>query len=203
MSCPTLLVYLINKALWDEGTTNTMKNIILKSFLWLMFLTAVIACSSNSDPEPIDLCASTNCQNGGECVDGTCYCPEGYYGVNCQTEKSPIFVKVTNVVVKKFNDSPADIYIEIFRQTSDGIISVYESDTYYDDALSPGAYNFQLDLNISSVDTPHIIGLFDYSIGEPIGEIAFFPYNSGEKFPAKATISYQGFEADVYFSYEW
>ncbi|WP_158537845.1 calcium-binding EGF-like domain-containing protein [Flavobacterium sp. AG291] len=170
-----------------------------------MFLTAVIACSSDSDSKPIDLCASTNCQNGGECIDGTCHCPEGYYGVNCETEKRPIFVKVTNVVVKKFNGSPADIYIEILRQTSSGFTSVYESDTYYGDAFSPGAYNFETNLNISSVDTPHVISLFDYNevADDHIGDIAFFPYNPGEKFPAKTTISYQGFEADVYFSYQW
>lgn len=182
-----------------------MKTIILWSFLWLLFLTAIIACSSDSDSKPIDLCASTNCQNGGECIDGYCQCPKGYYGVKCETEKRPFLVKITDVVVKKFNGSPADIYIEIYRQTSTGFSKLYESDTYYDDALSPGNYLFEPNLNISAVDTPHVISLFDYNgvADERIGDIAFFPYNPGEKFPFKNTISYQGFEIDVYFEYGW
>jgi hypothetical protein len=31
-----------------------------------------------------DQCESINCLNGGVCVDGTCECPAGYSGTNCE-----------------------------------------------------------------------------------------------------------------------
>jgi hypothetical protein len=35
---------------------------------------------------PVDPCASTVCYNDGVCIDGTCYCKEGFSGFNCLTE---------------------------------------------------------------------------------------------------------------------
>jgi hypothetical protein len=31
-----------------------------------------------------DPCAKISCQNGGNCESGTCKCPSGYYGANCE-----------------------------------------------------------------------------------------------------------------------
>lgn len=31
-------------------------------------------------------CKDLNCQNGGECVDGTCDCPDGFYGSQCESQ---------------------------------------------------------------------------------------------------------------------
>ena len=39
----------------------------------------------------IDPCADVVCQNGGSCVDGTCICPEGYTGPNCETCKLGLY----------------------------------------------------------------------------------------------------------------
>lgn len=33
-----------------------------------------------------DQCKDTVCENGGICVDGSCYCPEGFSGPNCEVE---------------------------------------------------------------------------------------------------------------------
>jgi len=35
-----------------------------------------------------DKCNDVKCLNGGTCNDGTCACPEGWEGVNCETEKT-------------------------------------------------------------------------------------------------------------------
>jgi len=32
----------------------------------------------------VDKCLNQSCLNGGECLDGYCECPSGYYGINCE-----------------------------------------------------------------------------------------------------------------------
>ena len=38
-----------------------------------------------------DKCEDVTCQNGGSCVNGSCNCPEGWEGNNCQTASSAKF----------------------------------------------------------------------------------------------------------------
>jgi len=38
------------------------------------------------NPDPVNPCESVTCQNGGTCIDGSCYCPSGYTGTNCETK---------------------------------------------------------------------------------------------------------------------
>jgi hypothetical protein len=40
-------------------------------------------------PPPLNPCASITCQNGGTCANGTCNCPPGYGGAQCQTLLDP------------------------------------------------------------------------------------------------------------------
>ncbi len=42
-----------------------------------------IATSCQTDP-----CKKQTCLNNGTCIDGTCYCAEGYEGEHCQTKKA-------------------------------------------------------------------------------------------------------------------
>ncbi len=48
-----------------------------------IFVTAIILSAVLS---ACNKCKDTVCLNGGECSDGTCICPDGFTGVNCQTK---------------------------------------------------------------------------------------------------------------------
>lgn len=61
----------------------------MKKLLFAAFTLFVIGCSEKDESDP---CTGVSCLNGGVCDDGTCKCPEGYYGVNCEKIYTDAFV---------------------------------------------------------------------------------------------------------------
>ncbi len=59
-----------------------MKNklLLLVVILMIMFLGSIVYSSCTKDP-----CSGVTCLNGGACGGGTCDCPVGYSGTQCQT----------------------------------------------------------------------------------------------------------------------
>ena len=43
-----------------------------------ILMVSLVALSSCDDP-----CSDVSCLNGGECLEGTCLCPDGYQGIDC------------------------------------------------------------------------------------------------------------------------
>jgi hypothetical protein len=57
-----------------------LSNFLRYSMPFFIVLSLLTACS--------DPCDDTVCLNGGACSDGTCVCPDGFTGENCQTTVS-------------------------------------------------------------------------------------------------------------------
>lgn len=61
-----------------------------KLFYLIAFLGAMVAfVPACKDADP---CKDVDCGTGGECVDGTCFCLDGFEGSDCRTEWSAKFV---------------------------------------------------------------------------------------------------------------
>jgi len=48
----------------------------------MLTVTLCFTACKKDDPNP---CDNVECQNGGSCDDGTCDCPTGFTGANCET----------------------------------------------------------------------------------------------------------------------
>jgi hypothetical protein len=58
-------------------------------------------------------CASKVCQNGGYCSDGTCICPDGFSGSNCQNDNRPPCEKnnTGTIVFDNYSSNPYDCFV--------------------------------------------------------------------------------------------
>lgn len=66
-----------------------IKSILIASFLTVGIFSSAVFTSCNQDK-----CKDVVCQHGGTCTDGSCTCPSGYEGANCQTLSRDKFIGV-------------------------------------------------------------------------------------------------------------
>jgi hypothetical protein len=92
-----------------------------------------------------DRCKTLNCQNGGTCNDGFCYCPSGFTGTYCQTAnvstivfKNKTFTRVSLII--NGSDYSVDTGTFITFTGSYG-------DTLKGNAKTHGAYGLNVDLD--------------------------------------------------------
>jgi len=62
-----------------------MRRLFALGLVAITAFTAITYTSCNKDK-----CKDVTCQNGGACTDGTCSCPSGFEGANCETASTVI-----------------------------------------------------------------------------------------------------------------
>ncbi|WP_417601275.1 hypothetical protein [Owenweeksia hongkongensis] len=183
----------------------------MKKIFTLFTLTLLIVCctkkDSNSnadesgcvyktiDGQRICYCGGTVvCQNGGECNDGTCDCPEGFYGEACELHIKPDSLTISKLTVNRFyptnnglpwdpDSSGADIYITV-HIGSFGL--PYHTTDTVSDADPNTEYEFDINppITLRDVEASIRLQLFDADPGSPqridesLGTKAWFSDNN-------------------------
>lgn len=165
------------------------------SIVFFVFFTA------NTFYSCTDPCDDLDCENGSDCMDGTCICFDGFTGKVCQIEKDPSAVRITEIRIKEYplfrpNGSSwdlkngPDLSINIFI---DGQI-FYVDQFFYENAEPETDFVFEYDPAIEFLNTKleYEIRLVDRTdfLGSPdiMDIVPFTPYVKGQKFPTTITL---------------
>lgn len=186
------------------------------AFLKLFFATLLLSLGCSKDA--VDPCEGVTCQNGGICVDGSCECPDGYTGFNCETEQVPKTMFIEALEVLRFPafesngdtwdviNSEPDLTFEIAKHDD---ASFYTHSKHFPDVDGNSRYIFT-DLSIQ-LDNPssqqYDLILFDYDSPDPndfMGGVIFIPFTPGSGFPEKIELDPGGtvaFEITVRYTF--
>lgn len=155
-----------------------------------------------------DPCKNVTCLNGGHCEDGTCVCATGYTGTDCGVQITPSKISITNITVTKFNQNgdPDDVLPDVYVKLKDGSTVLLKASNYYNDATSPGSYDFTpITPVILSAFSSYTMELWDYDpISDDLLQSLTFPsYSSTGGFPTTIEKNDGVFAFTLTITYTW
>ncbi len=82
-----------------------------------------------------DACESKVCLNGSSCINGSCNCPSGFSGINCQNDnRAACEINNTgNIVFDSYSSNPYNCYVNSIykgRVSGNGTLTVSMSPGY-------------------------------------------------------------------------
>lgn len=156
----------------------------------------------------------------GNCLDGTCYCDEGWTGVDCRIQKTPTSIKIYRIDILNFpqfnsNGSPwdvgsnPDVYV-LFRQESIVMYNQLSSSQNFcfTNAINTNTYTVypQDSITITNLNADYNVSLIEYdetTADVYMGGIAFEIYNDRNEFPHTLVYTTDNISFRIYLSYKW
>lgn len=151
----------------------------------------------------------------GDCIDGTCFCNEGWTGVDCRIQKTPTAIKIYRIDILSFpqynsNGSPwdvgsnPDVYV-LFRKDN---IVLYNQPNFFSNAIHTNLYSVypQDSITITDLSANYSVSLIDYdetTTDNFMGGIGFNIYNDRNEFPSTFVHTFEDLSFRIYVSYEW
>jgi hypothetical protein len=121
-----------------------------------------------------DSCYNVSCQNGGICINGTCDCPPGYTGTNCENRQTPISMTINKMELTTYpmandfgniwdggSNSGPDVVLTINSGTSSNTFSFVSGETFTDANGSMLTYTTGFPYTLSSLYSFYTIGIWD------------------------------------------
>lgn len=179
-------------------------------FLLLFSVTTLATSGCKKDP-----CGKINCTNGGYCANGECVCPEGFTGVDCSQQRTPLQIRISKIEVTRFpaTDNGAgwdltsgpDIYPQLFK----GSTLIWKAPSYYQNANPSIVHSFDVNpiVSLTSPNDQYSIGLYDFDdfdADDFMGGVNFTPYSSTNNFPSVLVVDAGGAVAfRLFVTYVW
>lgn len=170
----------------------------LSKTLSLILLLFMFSCSRD------DNCDLILCQNGGECNEGICECPTGFFSSNCSQQIVPNYIRITKISLTRFSStdengeawdigSGPDIYVAMVYDND----IIYEHPSPIQNASPLQTHEFfpSSELRIENPNDRYSFLLFDFDGPDPntfMAGVEFSPYASTNKFPKTITIDAGG-----------
>jgi len=158
-------------------------------FLVTIMLTLLSFSSCQEDP-----CDNKPCENGGICDDGTCLCPEGFTGNQCEEKTMPYRMRLSSVTLTRWpgsndglqwdgTDGP-DLFFKLYQDTS----PIGKPLHLIMDAPLDQSYEFEINvIEMRNITERHFMKLYDYEgfqlTPEFMGEVEFIPFNKENGLP--------------------
>ena len=160
------------------------------------------------------LCVGIVCQNGGVCNDGTCDCPAGFAGTNCEIQLEPKKVVIRNIIVTRFpstkdngetwdnSGGKADLRGFLFLGSTQLFMSGEVDDVEHNSRTAlPQSNPIEIDAH-----APHRLYLVDddnFSADDFLGEYVFIPYTGNDGRPSTLYFANNriAFELNVTYKY--
>ena len=138
-----------------------------------------------------------NFQNGGECFEGVCECPENYKGESCEEEVVPnkVFIESIELVSISQVDPDGNPWDEdwlpdVFLEINKSGIEDFETGVVLD---LNGSHIFPVNMTFESPWTPMTISVWDLDNDETLNAwmqlIVVRPYQEGQGFPTEFTVT--------------
>lgn len=166
-----------------------------------------------------DPCEDTFCTENGTCINGQCVCADGFEGIACESQVTPLSIRVEDIVLTRYPATRADgtgwdpfdgpdLFMQ-FEYVEGSIPVVLFTSETVDNVPGGSIPTFNVTTSNIIIDNPldrYQIRLLDrelFGSPEDMGGVSFIPYTTTNRFPEFVDASFGDFSFTFTLSYRF